>query len=321
MALYRYVKSNPNIYNLNDIFYSDEETVVVSTQPDTPVNYDPVPENLPVKAKKNIISLLKKKSLSVSQKIKKSKISLRLQINKPEFIRKPSFSVKSTGPKSKFTSFAPHLMIIMGFGMLAFVFYPIINWQIIHLSKAPENKLLKPTSDSLGKSVLAAGDGENSKLDLAGNWFPSYHPLNGNKNKIKDYKITIPKLGIENALVIYNSEELTKSLIGYQGTAIPGEYGNAVIFGHSVLPEFFNPKDYSTIFATLPELIPGDEVFAEVDNVKYKYVVYDFKTVDPSEISVLEQKYDNYYLSLITCVPPGLKWKRLVVKAKLEPID
>jgi len=35
------------------------------------------------------------------------------------------------------------------------------------------------------------------------------------------------------------------------------------------------------------------------------------------KISVLEQKYDASYLTLVTCVPPGTYWKRLVVKAKL----
>jgi len=35
---------------------------------------------------------------------------------------------------------------------------------------------------------------------------------------------------------------------------------------------------------------------------------------------VLEQKNDASYISLITCVPPGTYWKRLVVRAKLTEL-
>jgi sortase A len=41
----------------------------------------------------------------------------------------------------------------------------------------------------------------------------------------------------------------------------PGEYGNIVIFGHSTLPQLYNPKDYKTIFTYLPSLEKKDHIF------------------------------------------------------------
>jgi sortase A len=98
---------------------------------------------------------------------------------------------------------------------------------------------------------------------------------------------------------------------------LPGQYGNAVIFGHSVLPQFFNPKDYKTIFSTLPTLKEKDEIFINFDGIEYRYQVTKMVETLPEDISVLEQQYDGEYLSLITCVPPGTYLKRLVVRARL----
>lgn len=338
MALYKYINNSQKKYNLSDLnIFNDQNknqdkvlTEPISSKPFTqsksisPVHRLDQKKTAAKKSARIInfnLKIISKKIFIFFSADKINKILLKSTLPKIYFPKKLINFNKFHLNKKSFPSFAPHLMIIMGLGMLLFVFYPIIKWQIIHPLKAPENKIVKPTDNSSESKVLSASVVNKDKLNNAGNWFPSYHPSVEKNKKIKKYTISIPKLKINNAEVIYDSEDLNKSLIGYQGTAIPGEYGNAVIFGHSVLPEFFNPEDYNTIFATLPQLKAGDEIYTNVDGVKYKYVAYDFKTVDPTEISVLEQKYDNYYLSLITCVPPGLKWKRLVVKAKLEPFD
>jgi len=59
------------------------------------------------------------------------------------------------------------------------------------------------------------------------------------------FYLTVPKLGIERAVVDTNSADLDPddSLGHYQGTALPGELGNSFIYGHSVLPAFFRPTD------------------------------------------------------------------------------
>ncbi len=131
------------------------------------------------------------------------------------------------------------------------------------------------------------------------------------------YSLSIPKLGIKDAAIIIGSQDLSKSLIQWGGTAAPGEFGNTVIFGHSVLPAFFDPKNYMTIFSTLPTLKDRDEIIVYFDGITYRYQIFEMKVVDPKDLSVLEQRFDDSYISLVTCVPPGTYWKRLIVKAKL----
>lgn len=151
------------------------------------------------------------------------------------------------------------------------------------------------------------------------NWFSVAPTLPSRESKITHYNISVPKLKIENAVVAIGGEDLSESLIQYPGTALPGEYGNTVIFGHSVLPQFYNPKNYKTIFSTLPTLKEGDEIFIDFDGIRYRYVVVKMVEIPPNDVSVLEQRYDGEYLTLVTCVPPGTYLRRLIVRAKLVP--
>jgi len=148
-------------------------------------------------------------------------------------------------------------------------------------------------------------------------WFPLSRELPASSSNISRYHLSIPELNIKNALVKMEDKDLMTGLVHYPGTALPGQYGNTVIFGHSVLPQFFNPKDYKTIFSTLPTLNERDEIFLDFDGIVYRYKIYKMVEVTPEDVSVLEQQYDNQYLSLITCVPPGTYLRRLVVRARL----
>lgn len=149
------------------------------------------------------------------------------------------------------------------------------------------------------------------------NWFSVAPLLPPRSSKITHYSLSIPKLKINHAVVQIGGEDLMKSLIQYPGTAFPGQFGNAVIFGHSVLPQFFNPTNYKTIFSTLPTLEEKDEVLVNFDGILYRYLVVQLLETNPEDVTVLEQRYDDRYLSLITCVPPGTYLKRLIVKARL----
>jgi len=138
--------------------------------------------------------------------------------------------------------------------------------------------------------------------------------------KVNTYTVSIPKLKIENALTIIGGDDLNEGLVHYGGTGLPGEFGTAVIFGHSTLPQFFSPTNYKTIFSLLPTLEVGDEVNITYDGVAYRYVIYEMVVTDPNDLSVLEQRFDDSYITLVTCVPPGTYWKRLNVKAKLATL-
>ena len=92
-----------------------------------------------------------------------------------------------------------------------------------------------------------------------------------------------------------------------------------MIFGHSTLPQLYNPKNYLTVFTFLPSLKKGDEIQVDYDEVKYKFKVEQMFEVKPEDIQILEQRQDNSYLTLVTCVPPGTYLKRLIVRAKIVP--
>lgn len=216
----------------------------------------------------------------------------------------------------------PFLLIVIGLFLIANAALPILSYQLTTSGRfkkglvkpVPEQTLANSYSETLGATF--------SGIDYTkpSNWFPTAPKPTPWPSRITHYTISIPKLKIEEAAVEIGGEDLMKSLIQYSGTALPGYPGNTVIFGHSVLPQFFNPKNYKTIFSTLPTFEEKDEIFVNFDGILYRYQVIQIVEIDPSDVSVLEQRYDGEYLTLITCVPPGTYLKRLIVRAKLVEI-
>lgn len=205
-------------------------------------------------------------------------------------------------------SLIPYLFILMGVFVVGFVLYPFTMFERVYSN---DQGLSDPGVNGtvLGKST--------SNLISASSWFPGYQaPSSADRLNVR-YFLRIQKLGIEKAAVVVSSDDLSKSLIQFGGSALPGTLGNTVIFGHSTLPQFFNPADYTTIFAKLTDLTEGDEVEITYDNVTYRYVIYEKVVVDPYDYSVLSKQTLPYVLSLITCVPPGFNSRRLVVRARL----
>ena len=136
------------------------------------------------------------------------------------------------------------------------------------------------------------------------------------------YVLDIPELEIENARVQIGGINLDKSLISYPGTAFPGELGSPVIFGHSVLRQFYNPSEknprrYNSIFSYIMTLEKGDVIYLTQDEAKYKYVVTDKTDVKPEDTYILAQQYDSRKLKLVTCIPEGTYLRRGVVTAML----
>jgi sortase A len=156
----------------------------------------------------------------------------------------------------------------------------------------------------------------------ASNWFPGGAKKEDfSTSKVDYYTITIPRLKINSATVAIGGEDLSKSLIQYPGTALPGKRGNSVIFGHSILPIFYDPKNYISIFSLLPTLKKGDLIYIDYDGVAYTYRIETMFEVLPTDIQVLDQDSTDSFLTLVTCVPPGDPGdpKRLIVRARVVP--
>lgn len=153
----------------------------------------------------------------------------------------------------------------------------------------------------------------------ASSWFLDAETSNIHQynSDIKEYTLTIPKLGVEDAKVIVDGDDLLTGLIQYAPENPPGVNGTANIFGHSTSPALSKKGDYKSIFTYLPTLDIGDTFYVDVDRVRYTYEVYDRVVISPDQVSALEPKYDNSYVNLFTCVPLGTYQKRLQVKARL----
>lgn len=234
-------------------------------------------------------------------------------------------------PQKEAIHIASYIALIAGCLLLFWSFYPIISFELYSrlfiqqdvISPVPMDQAF---STAEGASVLGTSQVLSSNIRdfvKASLWFPSRPQPVEAASRIEDvheYTLSIPKINISNAKVTVGGEDLAHSLVHYLPSSLPGEYGNVAIFGHSTLPQLYNPKDYKTVFTYLPSLEKGDKIYVTVKGVQYEYEVYDMFVVKPDQVSILEPKMDASYLTLVTCVPPGTFWNRLVVRAKLTQL-
>jgi sortase A len=229
---------------------------------------------------------------------------------------------------TQFLRVSSGVSFVLGLVLIGNAVMPILSYQLSLSPNFRVEEVISPLSLKVSATDLRNNSsltdkvfGEESELPWTAeirNWFPDVPPAKVEETEgIVEYRLSIPKLGIEEALVKVEGEDLNKNLVHYPGTAYPGKSGNAIIFGHSVLPQFFNPKIYMTIFSTLPKIKKGNQVLVDYDKVRYTYLVEELKEVQPNDKSILAQRYDNSYLTLVTCTPPGTLLRRLVVRARL----
>lgn len=108
---------------------------------------------------------------------------------------------------------------------------------------------------------------------------------------------------------------LIKGIVHYPGTAKPGKKGNSFFTGHSS-NVFWEFSDYNTVFALLPKIDVGADIYVNYEQKTYQYRVIEKKEVQPDDVSILKQGNDKI-LTLMTCTPVGTTLKRLTVTAEL----
>lgn len=208
--------------------------------------------------------------------------------------------------QGKFISLA---FLSIGVFILMQVIVPIIAFEVWMIGQRINNQILvspkKTNEQILGISV------QNK------NNFPAF--VSTQKREIlpySEFKMTVPRLNIKNETVYVESNDLSQGLIQLPGSALPGEKGNVFISGHSAISPLLGVK--FAPFARLVDLKKGDEIFVEAADIKFTYKVVDIKVVDPSDLSVIAPPDTlGRYISLMTCVPPGLNLKRLIVLGKM----
>ena len=238
-------------------------------------------------------------------------------VNYPKvYIKDKSFDPIYTPVNTKFLMRAKvYPLSLMFFGALVLVTQVLVP--LFYLKTTDE--ISKPVSSS----VLGVASGfRDFRFKELQNPYGTTTTLYS--TSIPDYfYLGVPKLGIEDALVETNAPGLNpdNALGHYSGSALPGEVGNVFIYGHSVLPWFYNPRNYKSIFSTLDTLGVGDEFYLTYNGDRLKYKVDGYKVQHPDDVKPLaDVRYkflNESTVTLMTCVPPGTKLKRLLVTGVL----
>lgn len=200
----------------------------------------------------------------------------------------------------------------LGVFLLIQVIAPLVSYKYWELFQYTQNQVLlspDPQGSVLGVSI----QNEDS--------FPAFvsaahrdHPA-----LYDTFYLSIPSINLKSAEVMVDSNNFDNNLALLPGAPLPGEKGNVFITGHSSLPQLFTQTNYKAIFSYLPNVKKGDQVSIEAGGQVFTYIIQGMQIVDPSQTWVTNPP-DNQgrYLTLMTCVPPGLYLKRLIVLAQLQ---
>ena len=122
-------------------------------------------------------------------------------------------------------------------------------------------------------------------------------------------QLSIPKLNIDQTIVQGADWEALKLGIGQVlNGANPGDpEGNVVLSGHNDV--------YGEYFRYLDQLEVGDQFFVRTETQIYTYQVTSFKTVEPTDVSVLGSR-GGATATLISCYPYRVNTKRYIVFAE-----
>lgn len=238
----------------------------------------------------------------------------------------------------------PVVFIGVGLFLLGNAVVPLSSYYVANFSQLTQNKLIAPIPAEevldvtplvmekvVGGQTAGVSDTQDgpvildTELDYTNlsNWFEDERSqaLVAAETET-EYNLDIPEIEIEDAKVVIGGTNLDESLIAYPGTALPGETGAPVIFGHSVLRQFYNPspknpRRYNSIFSYIMTLEPGDAIYLTHEGAEYKYVVRDKTEVKPEDTYILAQQHHSRQLKLVTCVPEGTYLRRGVVTAEL----
>lgn len=286
----------------------------------------------------------------VAKKIKRMRVTSKIEEKKD---KEKSEKLKKSLPVAVRlgANVLPAMLIVVGFLLLGSAVVPILTFYVKNFPEMLSQKLVAPipASEVLDVTPLVVAQANNgqdlgqklaqvdagpvivdAELDYTNlsNWFDdgSMSDLKNRTSLLSDqtgeYILEIPEVDLPEAVVKIGGTNLDESLIQYPGTSLPGKPGSPVIFGHSVLRQFYNPKinnprRYNSIFSYIMTLKKGDKIYLTYGDVRYTYMVQSKTEVNPTDTYILSQDYSQRQIKLVTCVPEGTYLKRGVVTAQL----
>ncbi len=219
--------------------------------------------------------------------------------------------------------FTAYLFILIGVLAILFEFGPVAQTEVafrkdtlfgIKHTLAPtivnsggQVQLVPQTAGSSASFGDLASLGSNQITPLDTNYSIVIEKINANSKVIPD---------IDPANTDQYEQALAVGVAATVGSTAPGQPGNLYIFSHSVDAPW-NVIRYNAVFYLLREMEAGDKVVLFYQNKRYDYEVFDKQIVDPSDTTLLTNRYNKPVLTLQTCDPPGTLLHRLIVRAKL----
>ncbi len=205
----------------------------------------------------------------------------------------------------------PLFLIFCGVFLLVQIVMPIFAYKYWEIGQSfIQTDLISPETSNKSQ-VLGVSIQENDGFSAIVS-----NQVRENLPSYTKFYLNVPRLKIEEEAVFLDSNNLERGLAHLPGTAIPGERGNVFISGHSAGSLFFAQR--RVVFSKLQDLKKGDEIELVAEGVRFRYQVIGLKVVFPKDLSVIAPPDSSgRYVTLMTCVPPGLNFKRLVVVGKM----
>lgn len=136
-------------------------------------------------------------------------------------------------------------------------------------------------------------------------------------------RIVIKDIGIDDSVSNPTSTDndvldaaLLKGAVHYPSTALLGEAGTVLLFGHSSYLPIVHNQNYKA-FDGIQNLKPGQIISLYSTTTEYRYAVVGVRTANATE-DIVELPQEGQHLTLITCDSFGTKSDRYVVTADLQ---
>jgi LPXTG-site transpeptidase (sortase) family protein len=204
-------------------------------------------------------------------------------------------------------------LVFLGFILLFAFFFGLLTY-LLNFS-AFNQKIAYWYRDQFGNTPHALSDAVAAYQSS-----PSSQPKNILPN-IAENSIFIESIGVKAPITfgVDNNEaavsnNLKNGPIQIAGTSLPGQMGNVFITGHSSNYPWIKSK-YNSVFALLGNVVVGDLVQVNYDNINYVYRINNIFVVNPSDTSVMKSDNSEATLTLMTCTPVGTNLHRLIVQA------
>ena len=122
--------------------------------------------------------------------------------------------------------------------------------------------------------------------------------------------IEIKSVNLKNVIVESTDKKyLNHHVCHFENSAMPGEYGNFALAGHS------STYYYNQVFNELHKVKIGDEIIIKTINDEFTYTITETIVVESDEIEVLDQDMTKKEITLVTCTNGGKQ--RFIVKGEV----